>query len=247
MRSLLALLAAVVFLLVGIPLLGIEWVIGKINPHARDISSLRLVQGVFKVMLFFSGVKLTVIGEENVPKDQAVLYVLNHRSYYDVFIVYSRVPGLTGFIAKKEIGKLPLVPLWMKRLYCLLLDRSDIKQGMRTVLTAIDYCKKGISIAVCPEGTRGKAENETEMLPFHDGTFKIASKSGVPVVPITLNNTSAILEDHMPWVRRTHVVVEYGKPVLISSLDKEEQKHPGEYFHALMTETLCRNQKLLNG
>ncbi len=244
MRSILTALAAVIFLIIGIPLLGIEWLIGKVSPHARDISSLRLVQGIFKIMLFLSGVKLTVIGEENVPKDQTVLYVLNHRSYYDIFIVYSRCPGLTGFIAKKGIGKIPLVKPWMDRLYCLLLDHDDKRASMRTILTAIDHCKNGISIAVCPEGTRCRSDDDTELLPFHEGTFKIATKSGVPVVPVTMNHTSAIFEEHMPWVHGTHVVLEYGKPVMISDLSPEDQKFPGEYFRGIMTEMLKKNEDL---
>lgn len=91
------------FLILGIPLLLIEWVIGKFNQKWKDYSSLRLVQGAFKLIMFMTGVKLTVIGEENVPKDKAVLYVGNHRSYFDVVMTYARCPGLTGYVAKIEM------------------------------------------------------------------------------------------------------------------------------------------------
>ena len=87
------------FLILGIPLLLIEWVIGKFNQKWKDYSSLRLVQGAFKLIMFMTGVKLTVIGEENVPKDKAVLYVGNHRSYFDVVMTYARCPRLTGYVA----------------------------------------------------------------------------------------------------------------------------------------------------
>ena len=63
----------ILFLILSIPVFLIEWIIGKFNPRARDISALRIVQGAFKIVAFLSGVKLTVIGEEHVPKDQAVL------------------------------------------------------------------------------------------------------------------------------------------------------------------------------
>lgn len=91
----------IVFFLLSIPVFLIEWIIGKFNPRVRDISSLRIVQGAFKVVIFLSGVKLTVIGEENVPKDQPVLYIGNHRSYFDIVLTYARCPGLTGYVAKK--------------------------------------------------------------------------------------------------------------------------------------------------
>lgn len=62
----------ILYLILTIPVLIVEWVIGKFNPYVRDISSLRLVQWAFKVILKITGVKTTVIGEENVP-DEAVL------------------------------------------------------------------------------------------------------------------------------------------------------------------------------
>lgn len=90
------------FLILGIPLLLIEWVIGKFNQKWKDYSSLHLVQGAFKLIMFMTGVKLTVIGEENVPKDKAVLYVGNHRSYFDVVMTYARCPRLTGYVAQNR-------------------------------------------------------------------------------------------------------------------------------------------------
>ncbi|MDD3794902.1 MAG: lysophospholipid acyltransferase family protein [Lachnospiraceae bacterium] len=240
-RLILILLVVVLFLVLTIPVQFAEWLIGKKYPHARDISSLRMVQWIFKVVLWLSGTKLTLIGEENVPKDKPVLYVINHRSYFDVLLVYSRVPGLTGFIAKKEIAKVPLLSLWMKRLYCLFLDRNDIKAGLKTILTAIEQVKSGISIAVCPEGTRSKNADEREMLPFKDGAFKIATKTGCPIIPVTINRSSQIMEDHMPWIRSTHVIMEYGTPIDVNALSREDKKFIGNYVQNIMADTLKRN------
>ncbi len=98
------------FLILGIPVLLIEWIIGKFSRQAKDYSSLRLVQGAFKLIMFMTGVKLTVIGEEHVPKDRAVLYVGNHRSYFDVVMTYARCPRLTGYVAKVEMLRYPAAP-----------------------------------------------------------------------------------------------------------------------------------------
>ena len=165
----------ILYLIIGIPVLLIEWVIGKFNPRARDISSLRMVQAAFKLMLWITGSDITYIGHENVPKDQAVLYVGNHCSYFDILLTYSMCPDLTGYVAKAEMLKVPLLRDWMKRLYCLFLDRSNVKEGLKTILTGIEYIKKGISICIFPEGTRSKDGN---MIPFKEGSMKIASKTG---------------------------------------------------------------------
>ena len=237
-RLILVAVFLVLFLVLGIPLLLIEWMISKFNQRAKDISSLRIVQWAFKVILFLAGTKVVIKGEENVPKNEPVLYVGNHRSYFDIVITYSRVPDLTGYIAKKEMLRWPLLVNWMKNLHCLFLDRQDVKQGLKTILTAIDKVKAGISICIFPEGTRNRV-NDTFM-EFHEGSFKVASKSGCAVVPMAIYNSAAIFEDHIPWIRKTTVIVEYGKPFYIKDLPKETQKRVGAYSRDLIMENYFR-------
>ena len=199
------------FLLLGIPLLAAEWLIGRINKEKADYQSLRIVQWAFKNILSITGVDVTVIGEENIP-DEPVLFIANHRSYFDILLTYSRCKRLTGYVAKLEMLRYPLLRNWMKRLYCLFLNRNDMKEGLKTILQAISYVKNGISICIFPEGTRNDGE-ELSLLPFHSGSFKIAEKSGCAIVPISLNNTAAIFENQLPRIKRAHVILEYGKPV----------------------------------
>lgn len=240
-RLLVIALFLIVFFIFSIPLYLIEWLIGKVNPHARDISSLRIVQGAFKIILFLSGCKLTVIGEEHVPKDEAVLYIGNHRSFFDVVITYARCPGLTGYLAKKEIEKVPFLSTWMRYLYCLFLDRKDIKQGLKTILTAIDHVKQGISIFIFPEGTRSTGADQAELLPFHEGSFKVATKTDCLIVPVALTNTSQILEDHFPFIKSTQVTLEYGKPFRPSELSKEDRKVIGSYTRDIIQKMVQKN------
>lgn len=242
-RTILAVLFAVCYLILGIPVLFVEWIIRKFNRHAADISSLRMVQWAFRVILFICGVKLTVKGEENVPKDEAVLYVCNHKSYFDIIITYSRCPRLTGYISKDTLGKVPLLNIWMKRLYCLFLDRKDIKQGLKTILTGIDYVKQGVSMCIFPEGTRNTSENL--LLPFKAGSFKIAEKTGCSIVPMAITGSADILENHFPKVKPTHVVLQYGKPIHTKDLSKDEQKHLASFAQKNVEEMLIDNQTLL--
>ncbi len=240
-RLLVIALFLVVFFIFSIPLYLIEWLVGKVNPHARDISSLRIVQGAFKIILFLSGCKLKVTGEEYVPKDEAVLYIGNHRSFFDVVITYARCPGLTGYLAKKELEKIPFLSTWMRYLYCLFLDRKDIKQGLKTILTAIDHVKQGISIFIFPEGTRSTGADQAELLPFHEGSFKVATKTDCLIVPVAITNTSQILEDHFPFIKSTQVTLEYGKPFRPSELSKEDRKIIGSYTRDIIQEMVKKN------
>ncbi len=239
-RLILALLFLILYLIIGIPILGIEWLIAKFNKQAADISQLRMVQWAFRVVLFICGTKVTVIGEENVPKDQAVLYIGNHKSYFDIIITYARCPHLTGYIAKSDMKNVPLLRIWMRRLHCLFIDRENVKEALKTILAAIDNVKNGISMCIFPEGTRNKTEEQ--MLPFKEGSFKIAEKTGCPIIPMAITNSADVLEDHMPRVKKTHVIVEYGKPIYPNELDKEQKKKLGAYCQNIIKEMLDKNQ-----
>ena len=140
--------------------------------------------------------------------------------------------------------KIPLLSTWMRLLYCLFLDRENIKEGLKTILQGIDYVKKGISICIFPEGTRNKGE-ELSLLPFKDGSLKIAEKTGCAIVPISMNNTAEIFENHLPLIKKTHVVIEYGEPIYPNSLDKETRKHLGRYCQNIIDETIHKNAALL--
>lgn len=240
-RFILCVVVVAGFLILSIPILLAEWIVGKFSPMAKEISSLRIVQTVFKAVLWVGGVKVTFIGEENVPKDTPVLYIGNHRSFFDVPLTYPRCPIRTGYVAKKEMEKVPLLSTWMKRLHCLFLDRKDIKQGLKTILAAIDLIKNGISVCIFPEGTRSTGPEQTELLPFHEGSFKVATKTDCLIVPMAITNTSRIFEDHIPFIRSTDVVIEYGKPFRPSELTKEQKKGIGGYTRGIIQEMVQNN------
>lgn len=226
-RLILVALFLTCFFLLGLPVLFITWVIGRFNRRVQDIACLRMVQGAFRCILFISGVKVDVIGEENVPKDQPVLYVANHRSYFDIIMTYARCPDLTGYVSKDSLDKVPFLRLWMHRLHCLFLDRKDIKKGLQMVLDGIDKIKHGISICIFPEGTRGSDPDQTKLAPFKEGSMKMAEKTGCPIIPIAISNSSQIWEDHFPKIRPTHVTIEYGAPIDPKAVPKEDRKALG--------------------
>ena len=163
----------ITFLIVTIPVLAAEWLIGKFNPKARDISSMYIVRWGFRVVLKLAGVQATVIGEENVP-DGPALFIGNHRSYFDILLT-----------------------------------------------------------------------EELSMLPFKDGALKIATKTSCPVIPVSMNNMAQIFENHLPKIKKTHVVIEYGKPIYPDELDKDTKRHIGDYVENIIRETIHKNATLI--
>jgi len=239
-RTIFAAIFVVLFFIFSLPILLVFKLLYKRHSEKIDIYSLSIVKWALSIVVWISGTKVIAYGEENVPTDVAVLYTGNHSSIFDILITYTRVPRLTGYISKMSIKKVPVLPLWMNRVHCLFLDRSDIKQGLKVILEAIEKIKEGISIFVFPEGTRSRTPGT--ILEFKEGSFKIASKTGCPIIPVTIVNSQEIFEAHIPFIKKTTVVVEYGTPIYMETLDKETQKHIGAYVQNIISETYKKNK-----
>ena len=243
LRLLLTVIFLLIFFIISIPLYLIEFVIGRFNRRAMVASSQAIVAAALRIVLFLCGTKRTVLGRDNIPKGEAVLYISNHRSYFDIPVAYSSVPTLTSFMSKKEIAKIPFLSYWMRFLQCLFLDRDDIKQGLKTILKGIELVKDGYSVYISPEGTRNQGK---EMLPFKEGSFKIAEKTGCAIIPVAILNTEEAFENHIPWIRSAHVVIEYGKPIYPKDLSKEQQKFLGAHVQEIIREMLIKNESLVS-
>jgi 1-acyl-sn-glycerol-3-phosphate acyltransferase len=221
----------------------VEWIVRKRSIEACDKSSFAIIKWAFKTILFLSGTKVTYIGRENIPTDRSVLYVGNHRSDFDIPITYVCFPNPTGFVAKINIKKLHLISVWMKNINCVFIDRSSIKDGLKAIVASIDLVKRGVSICIFPEGTRNRTDSD--LLPFKEGSLKIATKSGCPIVPMSINNSEMIFEKHFPWVKRAHVVVEFGKPIYVDQIPKEQQKALAPLVQNTVQEMYTKNKELV--
>ncbi len=239
--------SVILFLIFSIPILIWEAWLGRRNPAAKDRQSLNIVRFMFRLILKISGVHITVKGLENIPRDQGVLYVGNHRSYFDILVGYTTVPSLLGFVAKKEMRRYPLLVNWMENVHCLFLDRQNLKEGLKTILEGIAKVKEGISIWIFPEGTRNRNDDILDLLPFKEGSLKIAEKSGCPVVPVAITGTAEVFEKHIPRVRSSHVTIEFGTPFLIKELEPEQKKFAGAYTKERILEMLRKEKEQREG
>ena len=241
-RVILILLVLIVFLLVSaLPLLIGEKCVWKNDENRQKEYALQVVKQVLRMVFRLTGSTLTVKGLENIP-DMPVLYVGNHRSYFDIVTGYIVVPGQTGFIAKKEMEKIPLLREWMRNVNFLFLDRKNIKAGLKTILEGIEKVKGGSSVWIFPEGTRCKAKDPAELLPFKEGSLKIAEKSGCPMIPVAITGTAEVFEAHFPKIRSSNVTIEFGTPFIVKELEPEQRKFAGAYTRERILEMLQRER-----
>lgn len=129
MRLILVAIFLILYTIFTIPMALVLWIIGKFDERKKAVAAQVCVKGGFKVILFLSGVKLTVKGRENIVKDRAALYAYNHRGFFDILVGYTTAPMPTAFVSKKEIEKTPMISWWMKQMNCLFLDQGKYKRG----------------------------------------------------------------------------------------------------------------------
>lgn len=246
LRSVIDIIFVVVYCIISIPILAVLSIVRIFNERAATWAMLRIVQWALKVVYKIAGARVTVIGRDNIPDDEPVLFVGNHQSFFDIIISYTQMKRRCGYVAKKSLEKIPILNWNMKFLYCLFLDRDDLRQGAETIFKAIDLMKnEKISIFIFPEGTRNKTGDETNLAPFHRGSFKVAQRCHCKIIPVSFNNTEQIFEAHLPWCKPQHVIVEYGKPIPYDSLTRDQQRHIDTYFHDIVRDMVIKNKELV--
>lgn len=227
-RFIILLIFLIIYFIVSLPIQLAEFIIEKFSMNLRNETSLAFVNWGLKCTCFISGVKLTVEGYDNIPKDEAVLFVGNHTSLYDIIVTYPLMKRPTGYIAKKEIKKIPFLSWWMYFVNCIFLDRKDPREGLKSVLHAADLIKSGVSIFLFPEGTRSK---DGKLHEFKDGGMKIATKSGCPVIPVGITGTSDLFERQFPRIKSSKVKVVFGEPIYTKDMSRAQQKTLSQTVH----------------
>ncbi len=177
---------------------------------------------------------LHITGHDHIPQDRPVVFISNHQSNYDIPIVMYSINRLFGFISKKEIEKWPIIGTWMEYLHCIFMDRSDVRQSLKAINEGAKNIDKGYSMLIFPEGTRS---NSRKMNEFKAGSFKLALKSGAPIVPIAIDG-SYLITGNASKGMKSKVKVSILEPVYLENLSKEELKEVHEQVYQAIQEKL---------
>lgn len=175
---------------------------GKIEKSDKLVD--KRMKSLSDSLLRLSGCEVEVEGEENIPKDRNVLFVSNHQSNFDIPVLVRYLEKPKGFVAKKELGKVPLLSSWMKAMHCIFMDRDNARESIRAIKDGINLLKEGYSLVLFPEGTRSEDGNLGE---FKSGGLRLAAKSKVDVVPITIEGTKSIMKKSSLIIRPAKVKV----------------------------------------
>lgn len=195
--------------------------LAKKDPIKSWKKSKKLVGTFFGWELKVAGCKITVLGKDKIP-DEPVLFVGNHRSYFDILVSHNSIDQPVGFIAKKEMEKFPFLNKYMKDIGCLFIDRDNIKQGLEIINKGTERIKNGHSMVLFPEGHRNQTDG---LLPFKEGGYKMAEKAKCAIVPMVLTGTDNMMESNPhKKIKKGKVVIEFLDPIYPTEYAPKERK-----------------------
>jgi 1-acyl-sn-glycerol-3-phosphate acyltransferase len=173
-----------------------------------------------KILLLICNTKVKVIGEENLLRGKPQILMANHQSDFDILISLAYIPLQFRWIAKKELFSIPIFGAAMRSAGYIEIDRSDRGKALHSIDEAALRIQKGKSIMTFPEGTRSR---DGEIKPFKHGTFYLAIKSGVPIVPVSIIGSGQIMQKRSLRIKPGQIKMIIGKPIEVNNFDFEKQ------------------------
>lgn len=206
---------------VGITAFMSFWaVIFSILPNSDDrIHKIAILWS--KILLFICNTKVEVIGRDNLKTDRPYVLMANHQSDFDILITLAHLPGQFRWLAKKELFNIPVFGAAMKSAGYISIDRQNREKAMQSLDEAALRIRNGKSVMTFPEGTRSR---DGEIKAFKQGTFYLAIKSGVPILPITIIGSGQIMPKRSLRVRPGKVKLIIDKPIDVREYSIENRQ-----------------------
>jgi 1-acyl-sn-glycerol-3-phosphate acyltransferase len=192
--------------------------LSSLDPYAER--SARLIRFWAKGNLWACGVKVRTQGLERLDPCKAYLFMSNHQSQFDILALISVLDAFQlRWVAKQELRKVPVLGLCIQRTHQIIVDRESRTQAVATIRRVKELLNAGISVLFFPEGTRSK---DGQLLPFKPGGFAVAVETGVPVVPVTVNGSRAIMPSGDWKVRAGEIEIVLSEPIHLSKKTARE-------------------------
>ena len=172
-----------------------------------------------RVILWVCGIKVRVKGQENITGTGPFVFMCNHQSYFDIFVLLAYLPADFKFILKQELMKIPFLGIAMKRAGHIAINRENPREAIRDMDRAAEKIKSGTSVLIFPEGTRS---SDGKLQPLKKGGFHMAIKSGCPIVPVAISNTYRIVTKGSLKINKGFIDIHFGRPILIRSYTRKD-------------------------
>ena len=186
-----------------------------------------------------AGVRVRLVGTENLRPDRNYIFVGNHVSQFDIFSFQGFFPHDFRWIAKRELFRIPVFGAAMRRAGLISMDRARGRDALKSLNQAAERIAQGTSVLIFPEGTRSP---NGELQPFKTGAITLAIKSAVPVVPIGFSGSYDILPKGGLIADSGEIVIRIGKPVPVDGFTMRDKQHLAEILHDRVAELLVAGE-----
>ncbi|MGN6513850.1 MAG: lysophospholipid acyltransferase family protein [Lysobacteraceae bacterium] len=166
-------------------------------------------------LLAGAGARLRVEGAERVDWSRPCVLVANHQSIIDVCALFRAVPAPLRFVLKQEMDQVPFVGWYARQMGMVFIERGSARSSPRRLREAVALVRGGAILCAFPEGTRSR---DGSVGPFKGGLFQVAIAAGVPVVPVALQGSGAVLPAAGFRVRPGVIAVRFGDPIATTGL-----------------------------
>lgn len=144
-----------------------------------------------RTTLLSTGSSVQVDGSENLPENRNICFISNHQGMFDIPLVLGFVGVPTGFIAKQELFKIPVLSHWMREIPCVFIDRGSARKAIESFAASAEVIKAGHPMVIFPEGTRSRSDKLGE---FHQGSLKLPGMAGATIVPLAIKGSWRVFE-----------------------------------------------------
>jgi 1-acyl-sn-glycerol-3-phosphate acyltransferase len=186
-------------------------------------------------VLAAAGVRIKVVSHAKLDPKQPYVVMPNHLSTVDIWAVFLAVPVPLRFIAKKQLGQIPLFGWAMRAGRFIFIDRQNATAARRSIDEAAARIRKGCSVVIFPEGTRSR---DGKLLPFKKGGFHLAVDSGAQIVPVAIKGSHEIMPRGALLTRPGVVEFEIGAPIVTEGLGPEDREKLRAQVRARVAEML---------
>jgi 1-acyl-sn-glycerol-3-phosphate acyltransferase len=139
-----------------------------------------------RILLAAAGARVTVHGLSHLRTHDPCVFIANHLSIVDVWVMLTIVPPNTRFVAKRELFRIPIFGWALASTGCISIDRTNRGRAIRSLRAAGERIRAGRSVVLFPEGSRSR---DGRLAPFKKGAFHLAVQAGVPVVPVAITGS----------------------------------------------------------
>ncbi len=170
----------------------------------------RIARRWAKVMLWVTGVRVSIEGTGQVPKEGSYIFMSNHQGSYDIFALHAHLPFDFKWLAKKELFSIPFFGWTMAAAGYISIDREGNRDTVRAMNEAAQKIRDGMSVLIFPEGSRSP---DGSIQPFKKGGFSLAIKSKVPIVPVAIAGSREIMPKGQKVPNPGTIRIRVGKPI----------------------------------